>query len=435
MFLKRVQLGLVHVALTITLLPINSALNRIMIKELALSATLVAVLASLPYLFSPIQVAIGSFSDRRPLFGLRRTPYILFGLGLCVAGVVLSPAIAYLLAENFALGVLAGLFVFGLWGTGFNFATVSYFSLATEISGEKGRARTIAIMFFMMVVSIIITSIGLSELLEPYSRAALVSSFELIGAIALGLGLLGVLGLESRASTREAAPEERIGWIAMYRSVLNNRQAMLFFRYLVLMLVAILGQDILLEPYGAEAFGLTVRETTRITSIWGSFFLLSLVAGGALETRVNKVTQARVGGWSGAVAFALIVLSGLVSSLSLFYLGVLLLGLATGLATVSNLSLMLDMTTEGKVGLFMGVWGMANAVSRLVGNLLSGVLRDGVTRLVHNPVSGYLVVFVIEMLLLLASLWLLRAINVSRFRDQVDEQFSYAERAALAGDL
>ena len=85
MLLKRLQLGLLHVAVAMTLVPINSTLNRVMIKELAISATLVAVLASLPYLFSPVQVAIGSYSDRHPIFGLRRTPYIFAGL-FCVSG-------------------------------------------------------------------------------------------------------------------------------------------------------------------------------------------------------------------------------------------------------------------------------------------------------------------------------------------------------------
>jgi len=87
-FWKRVQIGLIHVAVAMTLVPINSTLNRVMIKELAFAATLVAVLASLPYLFSPIQVAIGSFSDRHPILGYRRTPYILIGLLLCVFGVI-----------------------------------------------------------------------------------------------------------------------------------------------------------------------------------------------------------------------------------------------------------------------------------------------------------------------------------------------------------
>lgn len=434
MFRKRIQLGLIHVAVAMTLVPINSTLNRVMITELALSATLVAVLASLPFLFSPIQVAIGSFSDRRPILGLRRSPYIVLGLLLCAAGVIVSPAIAYLLAENMGLGILAGLLAFGAWGMGYNFATVAYFSLATELSGEEGRGRTIATMFFMMVVSIILTSYGLSELLEPYSRAVLVSSFTWIGVIALLLGLVGVLGLEKRSDRKPTAAEERYGWRQLYGAVMENRQALLFFRYLILMLVAILGQDILLEPYGAQAFGLSVRETTRITTIWGTFFLITLVLGGVLERRVSKMTQARLGGWSGSLAFLLIILSGMLGNVMVFYLGVVLLGLATGLATVSNLSLMLDMTTAGKVGMFMGVWGMANAASRLTGNILGGAVRDLVSQVANSALTGYLVVFGIEMALLLGSLALLRTIDVQRFKAQASKQIPYAERAAFAGE-
>ena len=105
MLRKRIQLGLVHLAVAMTLVPINSTLNRVMIKELSISATLVALIASLPYLVSPIQVAIGSFSDRYPVFGLHRTPYILIGLLLCVGGLVISPQIAFTLVDRFWLGV------------------------------------------------------------------------------------------------------------------------------------------------------------------------------------------------------------------------------------------------------------------------------------------------------------------------------------------
>jgi hypothetical protein len=52
-FSKILRLGLIHVAVALTLVPINGTLNRIMIGDLGLAATLVAVLISLPYLFSP----------------------------------------------------------------------------------------------------------------------------------------------------------------------------------------------------------------------------------------------------------------------------------------------------------------------------------------------------------------------------------------------
>ena len=106
MLIKRLQLGLLHTAVAMTLVPINSTLNRVMIHELGLSKTLVTLLAISPYLLSPIQVAIGSFSDRHPILGYRRTPYIFLGLLLCVAGVTVSPQVAILLSENFALGIL-----------------------------------------------------------------------------------------------------------------------------------------------------------------------------------------------------------------------------------------------------------------------------------------------------------------------------------------
>ena len=432
MLIKRLQLGMIHVAVAMTLVPINSTLNRVMIKELAVSAALVAILASLPYLFSPIQVAIGSFSDRNPVFGFRRTPYIVLGLLLTVIGVVLSPMVAYTLPENWWAGILLGVLVFGSWGMGYNFASVSYLSLASELSGEKGRSRTVAVMWFMMITSIILTAIALSHMLDPYTPQALERAFWVVGVTALFLGLLGLVRLEKRSAA--AAPaSEGYSWLVLFRSILQNRQATLFFWYLVILLAAILGQDILLEPFGGQAFGMTVRETTRITSIWGVCVLVALLVAGALETRVKKRTVAAIGGWSALLGFVLILTSGLLEHQGVFYSGIVFLGAGTGLATVSNLSLMLDMTVASNVGLFIGAWGMANAVSRLIGTVLGGVVRDVVTQFAHNPVTGYVVVFAIEAAMLLVSLILLRRINVSEFQRQVDQP-SLVERAAITSE-
>ena len=430
MLRKRIQLGLLHVAVAMTLVPINSTLNRVMIKELALSATLVALLASLPYLFSPVQVAIGSFADRHPILGLRRTPYIAVGLLLCVLGVVAAPQAAFLMTENFWGGLLAGGLAFGAWGMGYNLSSVSYLSLASELSGEKGRARTIAVMFFMMIASIILTAIALSRMVEPYTPAALVRAFWSVGLAALVLGMLGLVKLESRTASAPAHAEA-YSWGQLARTIFHNRQARLFFIYMIILLSAILGQDILLEPYGAEAFGMSVQQTTRITSIWGGCVLAALVVAGLLEGRVAKRRVAQVGGLGALLGFALISVSGPIASQGLFYGGILLLGVGTGLSTVSNLSLMLDMTTPGNVGLYIGAWGMANAFARLTGSLLSGALRDSVAQLAGSALAGYVAVFSVMALMLLASLWLLNRIHVGQFRQRASQQMSVLERAAL----
>jgi MFS transporter, BCD family, chlorophyll transporter len=433
LFLKRFQLGLIHVAVAMTLVPINSTLNRVMIKELAISATVVAILASLPYLFAPIQVVIGSYSDRHPVFGLRRTPYILAGLILCVAGLLVSPYVAFLMADNMPLGILAGILAFGAWGMGYNLSSVSYLSLASEISGEKERGKTVATMWFMMIVSIIATAIGLSRMVDPYTPEALIRAFGYVAASALILGLIGLIRLEPRLSISSSSMSETYTVKQMTSAITQNPVARLFFIYLLLLLAAILGQDVLLEPFGAEAFGMTVTQTTRITSIWGTFVLIAIIVAGLLEGRILKKAIAQFGNLGALAGFVVIVVSGFSRSINVFYTGVTLLGLGTGLSTVANLSLMFDLTVPGMVGLYIGAWGFSNALSRLTGNLLAGILRDVVNQVTGQPLSGYLVVFAVEALMLLVASIMLTRIDVQKFQKNIGQP-SFIEKVALASD-
>ncbi|HXF86367.1 MAG TPA: BCD family MFS transporter [Anaerolineales bacterium] len=434
MFLKRFQLGLIHVAVAMTLVPINSTLNRVMIKELAISAALVATFASLPYLLSPIQVAIGAYSDRHPLFGYRRTPYILAGLILCVIGVAISPQIAFLMHDHFILGLLAGFLAFGAWGMGYNLSAVSYLSLASELSPENSRGKTIAVMFFMMIISIILTAIGLSHMVDPYTPEALIRAFGIVSASALTLGLLGLIKLEPRSSVSSSPTQAEAYTIReMTQAITANPVARIFFIYLLLLLAAILGQDVLLEPFGAEAFDMTVTQTTRITSIWGTFVLLALVLAGMLEGRVHKRLIAQVGNTGALFGFIIIVFSGILLERNIFYAGVILLGFGTGLSTVANLSLMFDLTIPEHVGLYIGAWGFSNALSRLTGSVLGGVVRDVVTQITGHALSGYLVVFSIEALMLLIATIMLYRIDVNAFRKRAHEP-SFTEKVALAAE-
>ncbi|MBE0681906.1 MAG: BCD family MFS transporter [Anaerolineales bacterium] len=434
MFLKRFQLGLIHVAVAMTLVPINSTLNRVMIFDLGISKTLVSILAVLPYLISPIQVAIGSFSDRHPILGYRRTPYILAGLLLCVVGVVASPSIAYLIHDNFALGIVAGLLSFGAWGMGYNLSAVCYLSLASELSGEKERGKTIATMFIMMIIGLIVTGIGLSRMLTTYSPETLTTAFNIVGASALTLGLLGLIKLEPRSGLSASnAQIESYTVKQMISAITSNPVAKIFFVYLLLLLAAILGQDVLLEPFGAQAFGMTVEETSRIVSISGVFTLIAFVVAGAVERRIPKKFVAQVGNLGALAGFLLILLSGLIGSLNTFYVGIMLLGFGTGISTIANLSLMFDLTVAGKVGLYIGAWGFSNGLSRLLGLLLAGVVADVATHVTGHALSGYLIVFGIEAMMLFIAALMLTRIDVTAFKNKVNEP-SFSEKVALASE-
>ena len=443
MIRKRIQLGLIHAAVAVTLVPINSTLNRILIEDLAVLAILVVLLFSPPYLFSFIQVAIGSFSDRNPILGYRRTPYIIAGLLFCAGGLALAARVALLIPENFWAGIGLSLLTFTAWGMGFNLATVSYFSLASEISEEGGRSRTTAAMFFIMIIGIIVTSAGLSGYLETYTPERLQAAFFTIGVVALVIGLISLIGLEARDAGPEdlkrPALEQRYSLREVYAEVRNSPQVRRFFIYLLLLLAAVLGQDVLLEPYAARAFAMPIDETTRITTIWGSFYLVSLLAAGLLEGRISKLKIARLASWAAILAFGLVALSGVLGGESLFYAGVVQLGLATGPATVANLSIMLDMTRAGKVGLFIGAWGSASALARLLGFLVTGASRDLARLAPDGAIFGYIGGFAVLAIFVLISLVVLNRVDFAAFRNGEDPessvQLSVAERAALAGEL
>jgi BCD family chlorophyll transporter-like MFS transporter len=293
-------------------------------------------------------------------------------------------------------------------------------------------------MFFVMIISIIISAATLSRMLEDYTPERLQSAFVLIAAVALIMGLLGLIGLEPRQRNAPAV-EHRYSLGDTYREVRSNPQVTLFFVYLMLMLAAVLGQDVLLEPFAARAFNLPVDQTTRITSIWGTSYLVSLLAAGMLEGRVSKLSVARLASMAAVVAFALVAVSGLVGSQGLFYTGLVLLGLATGPATVSNLSLMLDMTMPGKVGLFIGAWGSASAFARLLGSLSTAIVRDLARFLPDQAVLGYAAGFSLLGLFLIVSLYILNRVDLAAFQSGAAKPVaapvvSAVDRVILAND-
>jgi BCD family chlorophyll transporter-like MFS transporter len=92
---------------------------------------------------------------------------------------------------------------------------------------------------------------------------------------------------------------------------------------------------------------------------------------------------------------------------------------------------MFDLTLPGMVGLYIGAWGFSNALSRLTGSVLGGVVRDVVTQATGHALSGYLVVFGIEALMLLVAAIMLYRIDVRAFRRRGEEP-SFVEKVAMA---
>jgi BCD family chlorophyll transporter-like MFS transporter len=130
------------------------------------------------------------------------------------------------------------------------------------------------------------------------------------------------------------------------------------------------------------------------------------------------------------LGFLLIMLSGMLHRLGIFYPGIMLLGFGTGIATVANLSLMYNLTVREEVGLYIGAWGFSNGLSRLVGLLMAGVVADIATRITGNELSGYLLVFGIEALMMFIAAIMLYRIDVGVFHQKAHDP-TFTEKVAI----
>jgi len=151
-----------------------------------------------------------------------------------------------------------------------------------------------------------------------------------------------------------------------------------------------------------------------------------------MESRLGRKRLAAWSAWIALAGFLVIAASGFLRTTPLFYTGVVVLGIGTGISTNANLALMLDMTTA-RVGLFIGAWGVADALARFTGNMLAGVVRDVVAGLSQNNITGYGAVFTIQAALLLVSWFMLRRVDVHHFQEE-NAQVELSERAARLVD-
>lgn len=419
---RLLQFTLIHVGTALTVVPVTSVLNRVMIVEMGLSSTLVAFLVTLPYLLSPLQIWFGAVMDRQVAAGGRFVPWTRLGGLLATVGASLMAFTVFLIPEG-PLGLAATVVVFLLWGVGINLSSVAYLALLSAQADAQERSRTVGVMFTAMIAASIGTGLFLSSQLETYSQVRLTMVLIAVPVIALVLVLLGGLGLEGPSASTEGKVQERTSPGLLLRSLRDNPVARRFFGYLMLVLICIHTQDVLLEPFGAEVLGMPVAATSRLVSIWGAGFLVTMLGGIPLVRRYGERAVSRAGSCMVAAAFLLIAGSGLLGQPYLFMGSVFLLGLGGGLMTQSNLTFMLRMTVPRARALYIGTWSVANFLGQAL-IFVPVSLGESLRILSGSAWLGYAAVFALEGAGIIGAIFLLRSIRVEAFQRKANEQLS-----------
>jgi BCD family chlorophyll transporter-like MFS transporter len=131
----------------------------------------------------------------------------------------------------------------------------------------------------------------------------------------------------------------------------------------------------------------------------------------------------------------LLVISGWQQASGLLPLVMVLFGLAAGVGTNSALTLMLDLTLPAMAGTFVGIWGLAQALSRGLGKVVGGGLLDLGRQLLPGagPMGGYGLVFSIEILIMAGALIVLNQLSVGQFRESTNQRLDMVLMAEIDG--
>jgi BCD family chlorophyll transporter-like MFS transporter len=406
---------------------VGGTLNRIMIADLRLPATLVGLFFALPLLESPLRLWLGYRSDGFPVLGRRREPYILAGALLAGLGIVAAVAAAVNSAGNSRVWLLGALLAFGLYGFGRNLAHNTFQALLADTFTGDQRPRAMTAYEVATLLGLVMGAGGLGKALEVFEPGKLLAVTLGAATVAVVLTGLAVLAQERRtpAADQIARQARSMPFAQAVREVVAaDPQVRLFFVLVLFTIIGTLAQDVLLEPYGALVLGMPVGDTSRLTAYWGLGVMASMLLSGLfLIKRLGYLTVLRLGLISSLLVFVGLVAVGVTGSAGLFRGLVLVMGLGTGLAGAGMLTGIINFTTTVRAGLLMGVWGMANLVGRAAGSLLGGAVVDLIQAITAgNALLAYGTVFVLEAAMLLAALALSLRFNVGASKARREEQ-------------
>ena len=446
--LSTLRLGLFQGCLGCLAVVFAGLINRVMISELAFPGLLVGGALAFEQFVAPARVWFGQISDAHPLGGRRRVPYIWLGTALFCGLAVLSIPLIFHVAELLQAGSAAALAggiaalcgLFACYGLAISLATTPYLALVIDRTTEQERPRAVGLIWCLLTVGIVVGAIAINLSLRNLDgvtdplvlRDVLLGFMGRVAVVVLALTLVATAGMEPPGMERagmeppSAAParDDGITLAQAWALITSSRQVLVFFGFLVLFTLGLFLQDPILESYGAEVFGMPIAATASLNAVWGMGTLAGLLLAGLwIAPRLGKFATARLGCQLIVLSLVLLLLAGTTGQVPVLQAVMLLFGLAAGIGTNSALVLMLDLTLPQAAGTFVGVWGLAQALSRALGKVAGGGLLDlgrwlqqGLG-LGDGPFPAYALVLAVEVAVACFALALLGRVNLRQFRE------------------
>jgi BCD family chlorophyll transporter-like MFS transporter len=433
------RLGLFQVGLGMMSVLVFGVLNRVLIRELGVPATIATIVLALTLFVAPARVWFGQLSDTKPLWGMHRTGYVLIGAACLTTLAFISVQVMWqvgnsLTSQGWTTATYAWMallaLVFALYGLAVSASSTPFATLLVDITDEENRSKIVGIHWSMLIGGTIAGAITIGVMLRSLELNASITQLEanlnqlflVIPLLVFGLAWVATWNVERRYSRYALRStlvnhESEITLGRAWRILNASRQTRLFFTFLICMTLGLFTQDPILENYGADVFGMSIGETAKLNAFWGTGTLIGISGAGFLLTpRIGKRNTAKWGCILTAISLLWVLLSGLTGNPKLLQIALLVFGLASGVTTTGAITLMLDLTAPETAGTFVGAWGLAQAFARGMATIFGGASLDLGKRLTANLVGAYGLVFTLQAIFMVVAIGLLSRVSVKEFQ-------------------
>lgn len=397
------RLGTVQATIGAMVMLATSLLNRVMVVEYAIAAAVPAGLVAWHYAVQLCRPLFGHRSDQ----SARRSPWIIFGMGILAFGTLLAVDATIFLSGGGVIPVVLAIAGFTLIGIGVGMAGTALLALlASRVAAERKPAAA-AISWTMMVAGIVISAGVTGQYLENFSEARLAIICSLVALTAFMLSMLALRGLEagSLPASRAVPTEEPIAFATVLREIRADAQAWRFTWFVFIAMFAYSMQDLILEPFAGIVFDMGPGASTKLAGVQHGGVLIGMLATGAGGTLYARRFGQNVKLWIilGCSASA-IMLAGLAVAANVgpgwpIEANVFALGLANGVFAVAAVGAMLSLASDGNAageGARMGVWGAAQAIAFGFGGLGGALVVDALRRSGGADGAAFGTVFALE---------------------------------------
>ncbi|MEM1114720.1 MAG: PucC family protein [Pseudomonadota bacterium] len=439
----KLQFTLQKVAIAWGFCLVVTSVNRVAIADLGLPAMLVSFIIGVYTLFGPLQPVIGRICERYPIFGYRRTPYLLLGTLLGGMAFPFMPGVMVEMQSGSPLATLKLMFLFCCFGLCIAMQANTFLDLLKDTTSEEARSRITTLTWTIQALAMAFWAWVFALLMRDYSLQEMQALYNLSPLIMVGITFLGAYRLETPLTREQVAaikdnPPPPVSVMEPMRESMGvlsyNRHARLFFIFIIFSLMSVFLQDLLQEIWAKDLFSMNAGDATVFQRLYNGFNtvgmgIMGIYVGISAKKRRAKLKEGEdpgptlpfakgkklllLGVSLSCLSFLLLAWASFEQNLTMFYAFYVVSATALGLYVFPSVSFMADMTVRHQESRYLGVWSLAQIIGLFLSFTVAGTIY---TALVESGLlssnTGFAVIFGLQALVVVLSYIAVKSVTV-----------------------